>query len=345
MPQVSIIMPVYNSRPYLAGAVNSVLSQTENDLELIMVDDLSTDGSGDLCDTLAQRDTRTLVVHNERNLGISGSRNVGLSRASGAIVGFCDDDDFMEPTLLEENLLLMSQLHADMVKFGHRVIDVDQQGVCIGAHDSAFHEGEVVSAIGNEKWQLFDDFRSANAFLNVWNGLYRRATSKKDPVRFDETMLFGGEDGMYSLDQYEQADVVALNPNVYYTHYRRPGKSNSLKFSQNKIDSLLKLAQRETKLWTFLPQSAPTDLYRLDYIKRIIRTQICAYTAPLTLLEKRTAIHNVLSGLLRLTGTPTPEATAKDQLMILCVRWKLVDVILAGYELRNAVKALHKRQT
>ena len=90
--KVSVVIPVYNVKPYLERCVNSVLRQTYKDLEIILVDDGSTDGSGEMCDQIATRDPRILVIH-QKNQGLSGARNTGIRRATGDYIIFFDSDD------------------------------------------------------------------------------------------------------------------------------------------------------------------------------------------------------------------------------------------------------------
>ena len=90
--KISVVIPVYNVKPYLERCVQSVLRQTYKDLEIILVDDGSTDGSGELCDDIATRDQRILVIH-QKNQGLSGARNTGIQQARGEYIAFLDSDD------------------------------------------------------------------------------------------------------------------------------------------------------------------------------------------------------------------------------------------------------------
>ena len=97
---ISVIVPVYNGEQYLPLCVDSLLTQTYKNLEILLVDDGSRDGSPALCDEYAARDGRIRVIHQE-NQGVSGARNTGLSHATGAYVTFVDGDDYVEPDYLE----------------------------------------------------------------------------------------------------------------------------------------------------------------------------------------------------------------------------------------------------
>ena len=102
-PLITIIVPVYNIMEYLPRCVHSITAQTYTNLEVILVDDGSTDGTGMLCDELAKEDARILVLHKE-NGGSSSARNLGLISAKGAYIGFVDSDDYVEPDLYERLL-------------------------------------------------------------------------------------------------------------------------------------------------------------------------------------------------------------------------------------------------
>ena len=110
---VSVIIPVYNVEAYLPRCMESVLGQTLRELEIILVDDGSTDASGRLCDEYGQRDERIRVIHKE-NGGLSDARNAGLEVASGDYIGYVDSDDWVEETMFERLLDCCSESGADV---------------------------------------------------------------------------------------------------------------------------------------------------------------------------------------------------------------------------------------
>ena len=99
-PLISVIVPVYNVQKYVRKSVESILQQTYKNLEIILVDDGSTDESGKICDTLARSDNRVTVIH-KKNGGLSDARNAGLDRATGELIGFVDSDDYIEKNMYE----------------------------------------------------------------------------------------------------------------------------------------------------------------------------------------------------------------------------------------------------
>lgn len=102
-PKVSIIVPIYNSKQYLPACLNSIASQTHHNLEIILVDDGSTDGSDTIADDFVKQDSRFQVIH-QKNQGQSAARNAGLKKATGKYIGFIDSDDTIKPTFIADLL-------------------------------------------------------------------------------------------------------------------------------------------------------------------------------------------------------------------------------------------------
>lgn len=114
---VSIVVPVYNVEPYLEKCVNSIVNQTYQNIEIILVDDGSTDGSGIKCDEFAQKDKRIIVIHKE-NGGLSDARNVGIEKATGDYIMFIDSDDWIDADTVECAVQAVKDNNADVAIFG-----------------------------------------------------------------------------------------------------------------------------------------------------------------------------------------------------------------------------------
>lgn len=100
MPKVSVIVPVYNVEPYLRQCLDSIVSQTLKDIEIILIDDGSTDGSGEICDEYKREDHRIRVIH-KVNEGLSAARNDGIDASTAPYIMFVDGDDWVEPEFCE----------------------------------------------------------------------------------------------------------------------------------------------------------------------------------------------------------------------------------------------------
>ena len=154
--QVSVIVPVYNIIEYLERCVNSLTSQTYRDLEIILVDDGSTDGSGELCDELTKKDERIRVFYQE-NAGSSAARNKGIKAAKGEYISFVDSDDYVNPDFIEKMIEAAIRHNAPMAQIsrdeidenGNRLADVcepPKEEIIITAHDQMrellLHKGD-----------------------------------------------------------------------------------------------------------------------------------------------------------------------------------------------------------
>lgn len=223
--RISVIVPVYNSAPYLKGCVNSVLRQSYTDFELLLITDGPTDGSEEICRSLALKDQRIHFLP-QPHKGVSAARNIGLEKAAGEYLFFLDSDDAIHPYLLEQLLKLAEKTGAAIMT----------EGFC--ALQSAYFEKRV-SQLSSSDGQLFEgdclylDRRKAlDYFLSdgprgqlyaVGGKLIRRAAALA--VRFDESMI-SGEDTKYMYQLLAKgADVALLNEDNYY--YRGHKKSRS----------------------------------------------------------------------------------------------------------------------
>ena len=162
---VSIIMPVYNARKYLRDAVDSILNQTYKSFKLILIDDGATDGSGEICDYYAKRDSRVVVIHQD-NQGICGARNTGLKFIEGKYVAFCDHDDIYKKNYLQTAIENIEESGADLIKFGYCTHFIAKDINKVTEFNSAigyYHIRDIVN-----DYSLFDQIVKA-----LWNGIYK----------------------------------------------------------------------------------------------------------------------------------------------------------------------------
>ena len=143
-PLITVIVPVYNIMEYLPRCVHSITAQTFKNLQIILVDDGSTDGTADLCDKLASEDSRIKVYHKE-NGGSSSARNMGLKHAEGAYVGFIDSDDYIEPDMYEKLCAAIEKSGAYIAQVGRD--EIDEEGnrlpdICIPPEKAKLYSNE-----------------------------------------------------------------------------------------------------------------------------------------------------------------------------------------------------------
>lgn len=227
---ISIIMPVYNSGEYLETAVGSILNQSFRDLELILVDDGSTDGSSEKCDEYAEKDDRVVVVH-QKNGGICKARNAALKVARGVYIGFSDHDDDFETGVFEECISLMEKYnYPDMIKFGKKYIFIDEHSVKYREIELT-HKNEFLT-----RQEMIDKYlllRQQSLFRFVWDGLYKKEIVDKYNIQFDPYFKYGGEDHDFCNTISRYLNSIVTTKNIYYNHYLRKKTSTSSKVREN----------------------------------------------------------------------------------------------------------------
>ncbi len=180
-PKVSIIIPVYNSAQYLRQCVSSIAAQTYREIEILLIDDGSTDQSGALCDALAAEDSRIVVIHQE-NAGTSAARNTGLEHASGSYITFTDNDDYWcKKDALESMMRQIEQSDADLLLFDSLIWWEDTQRMV--PPSSVCAREQIVSKSAAE---AIGQFTKANIFSAycVWGKLIRASVILENGLRF-----------------------------------------------------------------------------------------------------------------------------------------------------------------
>lgn len=294
---ISIVMPIYNSELYLETAIESVLNQTYENFELLLIDDGSADFSPSIARKFAKKDSRIKFFQNDYNMGICATRNKGIDVSTGKYITFLDNDDELDRNFLNDNIRLLIDETADAVRFGRVLIDVNKEGDILRTSESFFFNKEVKVFTAKSKYDYYHYFKKNNLLLNVWNGLYRREIIVENNLSFDESMKFGSEDAKFSYDFFHACKSIIINPKSYYIHYRRDLSSTSRKYSKNKIDSILKTALTESKIWECISNQNEHRYikeYKIQYIKIIISSQLLHNDCDLTNKEKKQVIREVI---------------------------------------------------
>lgn len=242
-PSVSVIIPVFNTAQYLDRCLDSVLGQTLSDLEVICVDDCSTDNSLDILQRRSVQDPRIRIMSKERNAGVSATRNLGLEAARGEYIYFMDSDDWIAPRYLEE-------LHGIAIEKNlNVVINVkfeEEFTIPVSSARRSKDAGGVQVVSG---WYPPD--KVANTFLCVvWMRLYRRKFLLDNAISFPEE-LSASEDYYFTrLSEMVNGPVWLFSGQTYY-HLRRPGSLSTLNDFDNMIAARMvfrELRQRQIDL-------------------------------------------------------------------------------------------------
>lgn len=204
---ISVIIPVYNVEKYIFSSVKSILNQTYSNLQIILVDDGSTDKSGEMCDELEKMDSRISVIHKE-NGGVSSARNVGLKNATGKYVGFVDPDDLINKNMYERMHNVIVETDSDCILCNSKII-YSYDEVDIGRNElKPFETFDTIEA-------LRKSFGTDNSIIaKVWDKLFKKKIIEN--ILFDET-LTNGEDTLFCFNAIRNCKkICALDEILYY---------------------------------------------------------------------------------------------------------------------------------
>jgi len=231
VPTVSIIVPVYNVAPYLEECLQSIARQSFGDFECIVVDDGSTDGSGEMCDSWAACDPRFRVLHQE-NRGLSAARNTGLDVASGEYVQFVDSDDWVEPNYTEALLRYAKRSGCPCVICGYA-----KQTPHGWVNSRPSTHPTVVSARDCLKLFLQPPRRSTCRIpATAWSRMYRRSLFEDNGIRFPIGRNY--EDYCVLFPTIYYSESVSLVPDILYHYRRRENSITSARAPQVSLDRL-----------------------------------------------------------------------------------------------------------
>lgn len=224
MPKISVIIPVYNVKKYLAECLDSVLNQTFQDFEIICVDDGSTDNSLDILKKYAEKDKR-IKIFSQKNKGLSGARNTGLENISGEYCYFLDSDDYIENDLFEYAMKVFDTFDIDYFAF---------RSLPFGEDDEITQSvDDMRNYLRLKRDGLFDlDFEiGLNTNIQVWSKIFKTSIIKNNNLKFIEGLLY---EDIYFMWFYFFLSKKAYFENAIYHHYRMVSGSIMERTTKNK---------------------------------------------------------------------------------------------------------------
>lgn len=227
-PTISIIVPVYKAELYLSRCIDSILSQTFQDWECILVDDGSTDNSGSICDEYAMRDSRFRVIHKE-NGGVSSARQAGLDFAKGIYVIHADPDDYIDSYMFESLISYQKETDAELIIFDfYKIISNRKQTVVQRPH-----------SLDNK--QVLSDIIDGHIYASCWNKLIKRSLIIKYGVKFPKDINLG-EDKCFWVDLLRNSIKISYLPKPLY-YYDVTINNNSIvrTITSHSIESGIKM--------------------------------------------------------------------------------------------------------
>jgi glycosyltransferase involved in cell wall biosynthesis len=214
--KVSVIIPVWNVAPFLARCVQSVCQQTHQDLDILLIDDGSTDGSALLCDTLSQGDQRIRVAH-QSNQGASSARNAGLDIATGDYVQFVDGDDVLELNAIEILLKTIVKDHAEIVICGHRRLNYNADGTIV---NDLPQKSDLAGCFTRKTF--LNQFSQCDTlkymgWLYCWDKMFLRAFLMQYKLRFPIGMTVC-EDRIFNIQCFSVINTISFISNHLYCY-------------------------------------------------------------------------------------------------------------------------------
>lgn len=242
---VSVIVPVYNVKSYLRKCLDSIVNQTYKELEILVIDDGSTDGCGQICDEYAKKDSRIKVFHTE-NKGLSCARNLGLDEAQGEWIGFADSDDWIEPDMYECLLGRAVETGADVVECGvyreypgKRIEDQRQKRELSGLD-------AVYALLRRELTNT------------VWNKMWKKECFKN--IRFPEGRVY--EEWATTYKVFSSCNCVCSMDICLYHYFQRRGSLSRTHNMNNLVGRWLSCKEQLDFLWNTVDEAARSILLR-----------------------------------------------------------------------------------
>ena len=249
---ISVIVPVYNVEQYLEKCVDSIKNQSYPHLEILLIDDGATDSSGQLCDTLAETDSRIKVFH-KANGGLSDARNYGLQHASGAFILFLDSDDYIHPHMIES-------LYEQMIK--------EDADVSVCNVMNVYETGESPQCENPELYFVMNTDEFLKEYLigklvpgSICNKLIRKEIANQ--LRFPIGKIY--EDAFYHYDLIQVANKYVVNTKPYYYYYHRGNSITTSTFSKRDFNYIEIYTKFSRYVEEHYPDLQEEMFFRLSY--------------------------------------------------------------------------------
>ncbi len=252
-PLISVIIPIFNGQNHMQRCVDSVITQTYKNIEIVLINDGSTDSTPAICDSFAKMDSR-VKVHHKENGGLSDARNVGIDISSGEYITFIDSDDFILPDYVEYLYSLITKFGAEMSICTHTVI-------CRNGRRIVYGDGTELSL--SPQQTLKEILYHGRVDLSVWAKLYHR--SLFEGVRYPYGKYFEDVGTTYRL--IDKCQKIASGGTSKYEYILRSDSMISDKFTTRKLDLLEMTDRMAAYITEKYPSLASAALRRRVYAR------------------------------------------------------------------------------
>ena len=279
-PLISVVVPVYNVSNYIKKNFDTLKNQTYKNIEIIFIDDGSTDNSGNICESFKKEDNRVKVIH-KKNEGLGLARNTGIQNASGDYILFIDSDDFMHIEMIEKLYKRIEETHSDTSYCGYFEYYSDSNILPKPAmyDNKVFKDKSIISTV------LLDmiastpsEKRDSLLSMSVWHAIYSMNIIKNNHILFPSEREFISEDIVFDIAYLKKAKKISYISEPLY--YYRCNNINSLthRYSINEFEKHKKVVKKiKEELSTFLNEEEylqRTDRYLLGRLRTCIQKAV-----------------------------------------------------------------------
>lgn len=268
--KVSIIIPVYNVARYLGECLDSVINQSLKDIEIICINDGSTDNSLEILEEYAKKDSR-IKIHSIKNRGIAIARNYGIEFANGKYVGFVDSDDYIDEYMFEKLYISCEQNDLDLSMCKISLFD-NQTGEV--NNDLNYYNLAVFEGFEKEVFNSDDTIAFTNDIVvNVYNKLYRKSLLEDNSIYFPAHLIF--EDEVFFIRTYLNAKRISIvNEFLYFYRLNREGSITYLKKENDYVD-MVSIYKKEREIFT---EFGKYEEYKVHLANRMLFLILARYT-------------------------------------------------------------------
>ena len=320
---VSIIVPIYNVEKYLDECIQSLFSQTYKNLEIILVDDGSSDKSPEMCDNYEKQDPRIRVIH-KKNAGLGFARNTGLDKATGNYVVFLDSDDYLDSDAIEELVITATNNNAQLVKGGLKKVDNNQNILYLRGIDRRVYEGREIDQYLTPRLLGSSPSKSDSIEMSVCATLFDRELIEENNLRFNSERQVLSEDLPFNLTYLSYCEKAVTLDHITY-NYRLNFKSTSQKYQSNKFVKVIQFFEFIDYQYKDLARRENIRLSRLFflYLKHCIKKELLDTTASTKqIINKIRQICSNKMTVERLNNYPINRLPLKHQIFLKLVKGK-----------------------
>ena len=269
-PKVSVIVPVYNAEKYLERCIGSLKNQTMKEIEIILVDDDSTDSSLAICNKMAEEDFRIKVLH-KKNEGAGLARNAALEIATGTYIGFLDSDDFVDHNMFQTLYEKAEQYGSDLVMSGVLFVDGNMFGNAGGCERKTYFEEDThfdtKDALQKLRMGIVgatpEDYDDSKYGMSIWKNLFKAEVIRNNAIAFQSEREMLSEDALFMIDYISCIQKATGIHDAFY-YYCRNEDSISKSYKKDRFEKSLVFVQEVEKR---LGKDISPEVYRI-YIGR-----------------------------------------------------------------------------